>query len=121
MTDCPICRHTVVTSPPEWVGGRLKVKCASCGQYEIGPKLFEELAVLSIDNWQIELLWEEISSAPAPRVVRRRSTNIVHVEAPGADKPTKLQKRTLRARAAGKTVTVGTVFCKGNGKSDVDK
>lgn len=120
MTDCPICRHTAATGPPDWAGGRMLVECGRCGQYEIGPKLFEELASLAESNWQIELLKQEIAKVPEPRVVRRRSTNIVHVEAPGADKPTKLQKRTLRARAEEKTVSGGAIVYTGDRKSEDD-
>lgn len=100
--------------------GDCKSIARNCGKYEIGPTLFEELASLPDSNWQLEWLREEFSKVAEPRVVRKHATNVVHVEAPGADKLTKLQKRALRAKAEGKTATGGAIFHVGNGYSEDD-
>ena len=109
MENCPICHSGIEYSPPSWSGGRMHVNCVSCGQYQIAPALFEELANLPDSHWQLESVREAISKIPEPRVLRKDSTNLVHAEPPGAKKLTKLQKRSLRAKAQGKSIIVGAV------------
>ena len=92
----------------------MQIDCSKCGRYEIGPKLYEELMPLSENSWQIDRLVDGILKVPEPRMIRKQITNIAEVEPYGADKPTKLRKRFLRARAEGKTVTGPTIFYSGS-------
>ena len=118
MANCPFCSNSVRTSPPSWSGGRMHVECGNCGKYEIAPMLFEELAELPEASSCLERLREGFANVPEPRVIRKHHTNIVHVEPKGADKPTKLRKRSLRAKAEGKSVRGGSVFYAGNGRNE---
>lgn len=86
------------------------VECPNCGKYEIGPRLYDELLPLSDTDWRIERLRSEIANTVEPRMIWKSHTNIAEVATIGADKPTKLQKRFLRAKAEGRTVTGGTIF-----------
>ena len=79
------------------------VECPNCGKYEIAPSLYEELLSLLDTDWRIERLRSEISNIAEPRMIWKPLTNIAEVATIGADKPTKLQKRFLRAKAEGRT------------------
>ena len=110
MDCCPICRCEVTIQPPDWSGGRMLVECASCGAYEIGPKVYDELAALPKSHWQIDRLREGLERANQPVKIAKASTNIIEVE-PLGQKMTKMQKWSLRKRAEkGESKTVGRIF-----------
>ena len=92
----------------------MRVACSECGEYDIAPALFRELAQLSKSSAEIERLRNQFSKVPEPRVVRKHRTNIVRIEAQGADMPTKLQKRFLRSKSEEKNTSGGAIFYTGN-------
>ena len=96
----------------------MTLECSTCGKYEIGPKLYDELMPLPEDHWQIERLRVSISEIAEPKMIWKKSTNIVEVEPVGADKPTKMQKRHLRAKAEGKTIAVGPIIFVGGAEDE---
>jgi len=120
VDNCPLCGDVVEIEPAQWSGGRLKVRCPKCGSYEVGPKLFDELNSLPNDDWQLDSIRESILTIVQPRVISRKSTNIVTVEAEGADKLTKLDKKFLRAKAEGKTTTGGRIVSTGSAGDGTD-
>lgn len=86
------------------------VECPKCGSYEISPELYGEILSWSETDWRLERLRSEVENTAEPRMIWKSSTNIPEFATIGADKPTKLKKRFLRAKAEGRTVTVGTIF-----------
>ncbi len=94
------------------------VECAKCGAYEISPNLFEELSTLPESDWQIQKLSSEIEHTAEPRMICKPSNNIPQFFTVGADKPSKLGKSFLRAKAEGRVITVGTIVHK---ESEDDK
>ncbi len=110
MDNCPICDCEVSIRPPDWSGGRVLVKCANCGAYEIGPKVFDELTALPKPHWQIALLREELARANWPVKIAKAVTNIIEVQ-PLEQKMTKMQKWLLKKRAEeGESKIVGKIF-----------
>ena len=109
MDNCLVCKGDVAIKPQEWSGGRMTVECPLCGGYEIGPGLYEELLPLPENHWTIERVRSGFAEISEPRMIRKPSSNIVEVVPVGADKPTDLQKRSLRAKAEGRTVTGGSI------------
>ncbi len=85
------------------------VGCPKCGAYEISPDLFEELSTLPESDWRIQTLSSEIEHTAEPRMICKPSNNIPQFFTVGADKPSKLGKSFLRAKAEGRVITVGTI------------
>jgi hypothetical protein len=50
-----------------------------------------------------------MASTPEPRIVWKPSNNVVEVGPAGADKPSDLYKRFLRAKSEGKLQTLGAI------------
>ncbi len=88
----------------------MAVECPKCGSYEISPELYGELAPLPESDWRIERLRSEVVDTAEPKMIWKPTTNIPEFATIGADKPTKLKKRFLRAKSEGKTVTGGIIF-----------
>ena len=114
MNTCPVCRGEVNIEPPDWSGGRVRVDCSQCGSFEIGSKLIDELKSLPIDHWQIDLLKEGLANAQESVKITKDASNIAAVEPSASKRLTKLEKRSLRAKAEGKSTITGQIFYNGD-------
>lgn len=110
MQTCPLCKCSADTRAPDWSGGRMTVECPACGIYEVAPHLYDELLPLPVTHWQIARLRSGLATTAAPRMIRKPLTNIAEVITIGTDKPTKLWKRFMRAKAEGRATVIGVVF-----------
>ncbi len=99
----------------------MTVVCQNCGNYEVSPKLYRELCPLPETDWRIERLRSELVNTADPKMIWEPTANIPAFATIDADKPTKLQKRFLRAKAEGKTITVGTIFRAGEADDEPGK
>ena len=85
------------------------VKCTLCGSYEVGSKVYDELAALPESHWQIVMLREGLERVRRPIKVVKANTNIIEIQSLD-EKLTKMQKKILRKRAEGRGPTVGGVM-----------
>jgi len=113
MNSCPVCKGTADIQSPDWDGGRMTVDCIRCGKFGIGHNLYDELLPLPDTDWRMKRLRLGIREVSEPKMIWKPLNNIVEVASVCSDKPTKLQKRYLRAKAEGRTVTGGIVYKKG--------
>jgi hypothetical protein len=86
------------------------VKCDRCGEYEIGPKLSEELVDLPENHWALDRIRSGFTATSAPRVVWKPFNNIPEVGPLGSDTPNKHMKSFLRAKAEGRLQGGGVVY-----------
>ena len=86
------------------------MRCDVCGDYEMGPKLYEEVVNLPEHHWVLDRIRSGFESTSAPRVVWKSFSNMPEVGPIGADVLDKHKRRFLRAEATGRLQTENAIY-----------